>query len=314
MRKLLAIRECDVGWSREIVELAPHYYTVANDDGTLTTDFRTHDKYAKRLYYKLKPLWYLLHGWDMLVANPLVPAMNAGFDTLTVYPEAFPATTCGDFFISIDGFSDDWAILRERTSTNVVLDNANNYAFTIGNDTVTSKWYELVRGVLSFNTRSVGGNTVNSAVLSLAASGAVVDSLSITPGLVITTATPSNVVTPTGMAFADYGTTSVSGSAVTYATLSAVAGGEYLDISLSTSAINTMGVTTLATRSDYDVNNTAPTWSAPGGIRVRSGWGIVYADNAGTADDPRLVVTYTSNMIQRPRPNKPNLFAPGNPR
>src|SRR5688572_20225406 len=51
-------------------------------------EFRTHDKFAKRLYYGLKPIWSLLHLWDTIWANRVQPSWNVGFDTLTVYPAA----------------------------------------------------------------------------------------------------------------------------------------------------------------------------------------------------------------------------------
>lgn len=51
-------------------------------------DFRTHDKFSKRLYYAFYPLWWTLHQWDTLFANNFAPQLNFGFDTLTAYPDA----------------------------------------------------------------------------------------------------------------------------------------------------------------------------------------------------------------------------------
>ena len=48
-RWVLCLRPHDVGYRKPIVQLLPHAYTVANADGTRTTDFRAHAKYAKRL-------------------------------------------------------------------------------------------------------------------------------------------------------------------------------------------------------------------------------------------------------------------------
>ena len=40
------------------------------------TDFRTHEKFGKRLYYGLKPLWYILHFWDW--STYMEPKLNVG--------------------------------------------------------------------------------------------------------------------------------------------------------------------------------------------------------------------------------------------
>src|SRR3990167_7802981 len=46
--------------------------------GKITTEFRSHNKYAKRLYVGLYPLWWLCHQWDIA----FYPRFNLGFDTL----------------------------------------------------------------------------------------------------------------------------------------------------------------------------------------------------------------------------------------
>ena len=61
---------------------------VIGDKIQVTTDFRTHDKYSKRLYYGFKPFWYLLHffDWAMLDRVEALTYLNFGFATLTQYP------------------------------------------------------------------------------------------------------------------------------------------------------------------------------------------------------------------------------------
>src|SRR4051812_47122981 len=38
--------------------------------------------YAVRLYKVFKPLWYIFHYWDQIIANNINPRFNLGFDTL----------------------------------------------------------------------------------------------------------------------------------------------------------------------------------------------------------------------------------------
>ena len=166
MRRVLAIRSCDVGYRGRIVELLPHAYVVDNGDGTVTADFRTHDKYARRLYYQLLSLWQLLHAWDMAIANPFVPALNLGFDTLTVYPEPDPATVAGDAIVQRAFVSESWGTLRAGAGTGVTAGQFGNNFFRFDADTTLNVWTGLYRSIFCFDTHSIGGNTITAATLS----------------------------------------------------------------------------------------------------------------------------------------------------
>ena len=49
-------------------------------------EFRTHPKFAKRLFHAFKPVWFLVHLWDTLFANNFRPDLNLGFD---IFPDVF---------------------------------------------------------------------------------------------------------------------------------------------------------------------------------------------------------------------------------
>jgi hypothetical protein len=192
-RWVLCIRRHDVGYHGRIVQILPHAYIVANPDGSRTLDARTHAKYAKRLYHALRPLWWALHAWDMLVANPLVPALNVGFDTLTAYPDpGDPGTTTCDGNLHVSIFGDTWA--------NVIAGNANDVNVTgtqllsaagfVGSPNA-NLWAELWRSMCLFDTSAVAGATVTAATLSLYGS-AKQDNLSASPTFNIYTATPAS--------------------------------------------------------------------------------------------------------------------------
>src|SRR5438046_3617479 len=72
-RWVLRIRKHDIGYNKPIVRLLPNCYTVFNrfvaNKVELTTDFRTHAKYAKRIYYGFWPMWWALHAWDSFLAD-----------------------------------------------------------------------------------------------------------------------------------------------------------------------------------------------------------------------------------------------------
>lgn len=44
----------------------------------LQTEFRTHDKFSKRIKYAFYPLWLIIHTWDTLFANNYQPDWNLG--------------------------------------------------------------------------------------------------------------------------------------------------------------------------------------------------------------------------------------------
>src|SRR3990167_8858063 len=68
-RWILRIRRVDCGFNRRIVRLLPHAYVCEGDaPGELIADFRTHPKYAKRLYYAFRPVWWTMHAWDWALA------------------------------------------------------------------------------------------------------------------------------------------------------------------------------------------------------------------------------------------------------
>src|SRR5271157_2750548 len=86
-RRLLCIPRSEIDLDEVIVEIGPHYYKYAprlGEDGRREFKMRVacNDKYARRLYYGLNPLWRAMHAWDSAIAETLVPALDLGFSTL----------------------------------------------------------------------------------------------------------------------------------------------------------------------------------------------------------------------------------------
>lgn len=295
---VLCIRRHDVGYERDIVALYPHAYTVANADGTLTTDFRTHAKYAKRLYYAFRPVWWALHAWDALIANPFVPALNAGFDSLTAYPNPSPGvTSCDGWIRQFDVGTYTWASLVALTAgSEAVVTDSDFYLIFIGGDQTTNAWARLQRAFFLFDTSTIGSGVASAATLSIyggtfGGGGGKADNRSIAPNVDIYTSSPASNTTLVTGDFDQVGSTSLTTGAVSYAAWTA---GAYNDFTLNASglaAIATTGITKLAARNgNYDAAGTAPT-AAFGDIGAYLTG--VYANNTGTSADPKLVVTYT---------------------
>ena len=290
-RWVLCIRRHDVGYRRRIARLYPHAYEVTNRDGSRTLDVRTHAKYAKRLYYAFRPFWWTLHAWDALIANPFVPALNAGFDTLTAYPDPDPETTTIDGTIGrVDAVTgESWASLiggAGNTADNPFASSVSINASSDGADL----WKRFGRSVYLFDTSPIAGGTVTAAVLSIYGKGKS-DNRGITPDVDIYTASPAS---NTALATSDYGNvgaTSQTGSPITYASWSTSA---YNDFTLDATGIGnvaTAGISKFSKRNaSYDAAGVAPTWAFGDETAVVEGY---FADEAGTSTDPKLVVTYT---------------------
>jgi len=307
-KDILAIRKCDVGWDRPIVEIGPHYYVVANEDGTLTADFRTHEKYGKRLFYQLYPLWRAMHEWDRFVAEPLSPALDFGFATLTAYPEPEPGTTSVDGVVGRVVASETFSTIRGGAGTNASVANANDSIGYLFSSSTTDQYQYLFRGILLFNTTAIGHGYVTAASFTPYIT-AKTNGLG-SADLHVCASTPASNTT---LATSDYGNVgSTSFGSVTYAGATTSA---YNAITLDANgiaAVNPSGVSKFSTRLSWDqANSFTGTWVST----VTSSFSADMADQTGSTTDPKLDVTYTPHStIANRNKLKPRLFAPGNAR
>ena len=76
-----------------------------------TTDFRTHNKYSKRIFYAFRPLWLMFHYWDILTR--FKSAWNLGFDTF--YPDAGTGNTTVDGAVGRTAVDETWGTIRGET-------------------------------------------------------------------------------------------------------------------------------------------------------------------------------------------------------
>lgn len=308
-RWVLCIRPHDVGHRRAISRLYPHAYEVSNDDGTVTADFRTHAKYAKRLYYAFRPVWWALHWWDQFVANPFVPALNAGFDTLTAYPDPDPEVATVDGWLARDGQDDPWATIIAGAGVSV-LDSVNSQNIvTFRSFSTVNGWNDLVRSIFLFDTRLIGGNVVTAATLSIYGNGSA-DALGVAPNIDIYTASPASNTSLAASDFSNVGNVSQTGAPIAYASWASA----YNDFVFNSTGIGNIagqGISKFSARNaNYDVAGVAPTWSS----LLRSNLAGFFSDQTGSSNDPKLVVTFTESKLL-PRNNlRPRVFAPGRAR
>ena len=292
LRRVLAIRAHDVGWAKPIVQLLPHAYTVDNGDGTFTTDFRTHSKYAKRLFYVLWPLWAALHAWDSWIANPWMPELNLGFDTLTVYPDpGDPGLT------TFDGLTRRFAVAGVESFT-TVRNSAGNSTYNptadsvveITADTVSNTWARIYRGVFTFDTRPLGDlATISSVTLSLYDAFGATDN-GYSPTIDLVSVAPASFNAVVNADYGTFGTTSYTGSPKTVAGWATNAYNTFTLNATGLAAVSKTSITCIGAReATYDIPGTTPTWASGLGMA----FSIYFSDQTGSSNDPKLAVTFT---------------------
>lgn len=289
-RWVLCIRPGDVGYRGRILAILPHAYLVDRGDGSVTADFRTHAKYGKRIYYAFRPVWWALHAWDWAVADRLVPAWSCGFSTLTAYPDPDPETTTTDGIVARAFVSENWATLIAGAGSLAQDNVAAETILRLDSDATSNLWSGLYRAIFLFDTSSLTASAVvSSAVLSIYGWNKN-DALAITPSLDIYTSTPASMTSLVAADFQQLGSTSQTGSPITYSAWSTAG---YNDFTFNGTGLGNVSLTGIskfgARNANYDVAAVAPTWSAS----AQSSLNGYTADQTGTTNDPKLVVTYT---------------------
>jgi len=202
--------------------------------------------------------------------------------TYTFYPDADPETTTVDGSVAHE-LGATWAAARDGAG------NAAYPSVTAGVFSGSVKWsasnWEVDKGFTLFDTSSIpDGDTISSATMSYYqhTAGNNVNTDGDTAH-VVSAAPASN----TNLVAGDFTTAgSASYGSLAFASWTNDA---YNDISLNASgiaAISKTGVTKFALRSQRDIDNSAPT-----GVNWRYG---AFAETAGTSQDPKLVVTASS--------------------
>ena len=214
--------------------------------------------------------------------------------TGTFYPDPNVEST------SVDGYvgrlwvaGESFATLRGAATGTAADDLAATGAEPYASHDSGNNTYAIKRTYYLFDTSSLGaGSTISAAVLSIyTTGGASTDATSIG---IIQTAPASN----TALTTADYNDVTLTFVSTTILITSLSAGG-YNDFTLDAtgrSAVSVTGISKFGATTALDVNNSAPSSNATNKVDVSS-----YADATGTANDPKLVVTYTAAAVSSPK-------------
>lgn len=268
----------------KIVRITPNaIFWKAKGKRQFIAEFRTHDKFRKRIYFGLLPLWKLFHTWDML----WYPRLNLGFDSTGDLFPAAGANSPVDGYTQRDGVDENFATIRAGAGTNGGATDTVIFV-TIDASTNSDQYIQLYRGHVMFDTSSIGAaSTVESAIFSGFYSAK--DNGLGTPQLDLCASTAAAT---NALVASDYGQTgSTEFGNISYAAFTAA---QYNNITLNAdgkNAVSKTSITKLALRLHWDLANTTVglVWSSSAASRFT----IVSADETGTSNDPKLVVTYT---------------------
>jgi len=280
-----------------IVQMGPSHYTVylGPKDGRerWRSDFRSHPKFAKRLYYAFRPLWWMFHGWDMGFANNFKPEWNLGFDTTgNLFPTAGAVDPC-DGTVARESVDEDFATIRAGAGTSssatVGSGGGDTTDVRMQGSTTNDQFQRIDRNIYNFDTSVIGADKgVDTAVFSVEGT-AKFNALG-ADNFHVCGATPNGTNT---VIDSDYGQlASTAFGSVVYASFSTAA---YNDITLNSNGeanVAMEGKTSYGTRLGWDLNNSfGGTWASNSTTALRS----FMADRAGTGNDPKLVVTFSAS-------------------
>lgn len=255
---------------------------VTKEKAALTAEFRTHDKYSKRLYHAFYPIWWTMHFLDWLVFDRFEWAhrWNFGFLTLTEFCGSGSGGTTVDGTITAANAT--WATAQGATTGTVDKTSASGY---IARASLVTGTYHIFRGFFTWNTAALtSAAIISSVVASFFDTGGGDDSNTDATSLDIVQSTQASNNDLVANDYDNVGTTSFFNIALGSWTASS----SYHNCTLNANGIANIsktGVSKYAVRINRDLANSAPT-----GSNQRS---IFYGDQSGTTNDPKLVVTYT---------------------
>ena len=154
---------------QRVIKLTPNAAHYAQDDGQCVAVVYSGPVVAMACYAAAKPLWWAIHYWDELIADPLIPELSYGFDQLGTYTGA-GETENFDGVVS----SDDPDYQDARGGSNFLTDVSSSQLEVANAKSIDNSFY-VSRGYLKFDLEaafaSIPNPVVNSAQIGLAMSG-----------------------------------------------------------------------------------------------------------------------------------------------
>jgi hypothetical protein len=281
----------DVPKGKKIIKLLPNCYTWKNENGSFTTDFRTHDKFGKRLYYGLKPVWHVMHFLDWLFLDKYVVRWSFGFATLTVYPVAGANSPIDGFVRASEPSGVSFSTLTGHSGTISGDDTTGGENAFLSAHSTTNLYDFLSRSIYVFDTSSLPDSdyAIDTAVLSLRGFSKS-NSLGLSDAHAATNIVSSSPTLDDQLQGGDFdslGSTRFS-SDIGYSAFSLAGYNDYSLNAPGIANINDTGLSKFGLRFAVDIDNGTPAWANSTFTTINA----YYADWEGTDFDPKLVINY----------------------
>lgn len=300
-RRIMRIREKD-----KISDITPNYYTVYL--GTFldlkkrklikkySRRYYTRNILSERIYHSFKPIWWLMHYWDMAIANKYNPAWNLGFDVLEFIPADGANSPCdGVVYRNLaNGSGEDWATIKAGAGNSpTATQTTAKVSWTTDND--GDGWIKLYRAFLNFNLAATmpADATVSDTSLELVTAGKA-DPGSNTPQINVFEATPAGTNTLVSGDFDNVGTTPYA-TAIAYADWPA--SGNVATFTFNATGVAAVqaaitGVLSISLReATYDAGSSTPSYH---GTSEETQFTFHTAETSTAGYEPTLVVTYST--------------------
>ena len=262
----------------------------------LQSDFRTAPKWARVIRHRWQEFqemarWFYEED-RALGFRQFFPVLVIGgqrFDTGTYYPDAGTGGTTVDGKVRRTGVSEAWATIIAGAG-NAVTAVGTVGAVTIVCTATSNQWATLERDIFLFNSAGLTASAVISATVMSLFGTDKNDTNSITPNLDIYTSSPASDNNLVIADFSQIAAISQTGSPITYASWSIVGYNAFTFDATGRGNVSKTGISKFGCRNaNYDVSGTPPAWA--NGTYADLDFSM--ADEIGTSQDPKLVVTYT---------------------
>lgn len=270
--------------NRKIKAIIPNAIAWELEDGQIQAEFRVHDKFAKRLYYTFKPVWYFMHFLDWLVLDRFEIAYkyNLGFLTLTAYPASGANSPVDGHIINEQLNAVGWAATIAAADGTSASDT--DTAITCKNYNVGGS-YRCQRVIVLWDTSALTSSAVISAAV--ASFWLVTNTAPAAFNVRLCTSTPAS---DAAVGTADFDQVGSTAQATDYPS-SSFTNGAYNDMTLNATGLSNISKTAITKfgirNVEQDIGGSAPADTQNFNFQCSS------ADVADTTQDPKFVVTYT---------------------
>ncbi len=158
---------------KKIVRITPssiaHITEYSDNEVKITEQFFARNEYSKKLYFALKPMWYLMHAWDWIVADHfrLAPKLSFGFSTLIAVPVAGANDPC-DGWVGYGGTGSFTTLRNQASGTDANVTAGSGTIIYVSTAGAGTDFTNLYHGYFLFDTSSIPTtNTITSATFAL---------------------------------------------------------------------------------------------------------------------------------------------------